>query len=113
MARQRAYATEYRARHPDIPVVERLDLRMLEILDRGDGKLDMGAWHTCETTHCRAGWTTKLAGEAGAALEARVGPKRAGEMIYLASCGYAPHFFATTDRALDDLRKRAAEAVLT
>ena len=62
--------------------MERLDLRMLEILDRGDGKLDVDAWHTCETTHCRAGWTTKLAGEAGAALEARVGPKHAGEMIY-------------------------------
>jgi hypothetical protein len=29
---------------------------ILEILDSGKGKLDMRNWHTCETTHCVAGW---------------------------------------------------------
>jgi hypothetical protein len=29
----------------------------------------MKTWHTCEKTHCWAGWVVTLAGEAGKALE--------------------------------------------
>ena len=45
----------------------------------------MGAWHSCETTHCRAGWVVHLAGEAGAALEKRFGTLLAAMKIYDAS----------------------------
>jgi len=33
---------------------------------KNDGKLEMGAWHVCKTTHCLAGWVTTIAGEGGA-----------------------------------------------
>lgn len=47
--------------------------------------LDMGDWHTCETTHCRAGWVVHLAGAAGRELEQRLGTPLAATLIYRAS----------------------------
>ena len=88
--------------------VEALDAKMLRVIESGAGKLQMDAWHTCKTTHCRAGWAITLAGVAGAELEAKHGPHRAGIMIYRASTGRVPHFFASDERALDDIREQAA-----
>jgi hypothetical protein len=68
----------------------------------------MDSWHTCETTHCRAGWAITLAGGPGKKLEKDYGPENAGRMIYLASTGRVPHFFATNERALEDIRACAA-----
>jgi hypothetical protein len=102
-------AARYRERHPQVPVVERLDSRILGLVESGEGKLDMRAWHTCETTHCRAGWAVTLAGEAGKKLEDEVGSYRAGSMIYRASTGRSPHFFATDEAALEDIRVCAAQ----
>ena len=99
----------YRERHPDVPVVERLDSRILEAVTSGGGVLDMGAWHTCETTHCRAGWAITLAGEPGRKLESERGPHVAGLMIYRASTGRSPHFFASNERAMEDIKRCAAE----
>jgi hypothetical protein len=31
--------------------------------------LEMNTWHTCENTHCWAGWVVTLAGDAGKKLE--------------------------------------------
>jgi Pentapeptide repeats (8 copies) len=106
-----ARAERYRQRHPEVPVVEALDRRILDAVTVGGGTLDMGSWHseTCQTTHCRAGWAITLAGEAGAALEKQHGPQRAGAMIYRASTGRAPFFFARTDDALEDIKRCAAE----
>jgi hypothetical protein len=101
-------AERYRGRHPEVPVIERLDAKILERIEQG-GALDMGHWHSCETTHCRAGWAIHLAGEAGAELERKHGPFHAGAMIYRASLGRAPHFFATNERAMEDIRRCAAE----
>jgi hypothetical protein len=68
----------------------------------------MNQWHTCETTHCRSGWTIHLAGEAGYKLEKEVGPNVAGALITLASCAYlnsrVPNFYATNEAALADIR---------
>ena len=103
------HAALYRERHPEVPVVPNLDQRILEALEHG-GKLDMTNWHTCDTTHCRAGWAIHLAGEKGYELEKKLGhPAAAGRMIYRASTGRSPHFFATDERALEDLRRCAAE----
>ena len=69
-------AERFRKRHPEVPVVENLDAKILAAIDAG-GSLDMGAWHTCQTTHCRAGWAIVLAGEKGKELERRwdrIGP---------------------------------------
>ncbi len=98
----------YRERHPGVPIVDGLDRKILDAVTAGGGKLDMSQWHTCETTHCRAGWAIALAGAAGKALEDEHGPHRAGTMIYRASTGRVPHFFATDVRALEDI-KRCAE----
>jgi hypothetical protein len=93
-----------------VPVVEQLDARILALVEGGQGSLEMGNWHTCETTHCRGGWAVHLAGEAGHKLEAKVGIVRAARDIYLASTGQAPHFFErSNERALEDIRHCAAE----
>ncbi|HSS38574.1 MAG TPA: pentapeptide repeat-containing protein, partial [Polyangia bacterium] len=104
-----ARAQRYRERHPDVPVVERLDARILQVVSAGDGRLEMNNWHSCETTHCRAGWAVHLAGAAGYELEKKHGPRIAGAMIYRASTGKAPHFFADNATALDDIKRCAAE----
>ena len=92
-------------RNPGIPIVEDLDGKILAAIENGGG-LEMSNWHTCETTHCMAGWAIHLAGDAGKALEAERGPQRAGALIYRVSTGRAPHFFASNQRALADLKER-------
>jgi uncharacterized protein YjbI with pentapeptide repeats len=94
-----------------IPRVENLDAQILARVEAVPGCLSMGSWHgeaDCGTTHCRAGWAITLAGEAGAALERELGPATAGALIYHASAGYVPNFYATNEAALADLRARAA-----
>jgi hypothetical protein len=74
--------------------------------------LDMSDWHTCETTHCRAGWVVHLAGEAGRALEWAMGTPAAAAMIYMASdpnLEKVPDFYCSNEEALADM-KRLAEA---
>ena len=74
--------------------------------------LEMITWHTCETTHCRAGWVTTLAGEGGAALERDMGTGAAAAIIYMASdplLERIPDFYASNAEALEDM-KRLAEA---
>ena len=71
----------------------------------------MERWHSCGTTHCRAGWAVHLSGEAGYALEKFHGSALAGQLIYRES-GYpiSPvRFFETGAEALADM-KRLAEA---
>ena len=73
--------------------------------------LDMSSWHTCGTTHCRAGWVVHLAGEAGYALEKFHGTALAAQLIY-AKSGYQigpTQFHVSNDEALADM-KRLAEA---
>jgi hypothetical protein len=101
-------AARFRERNPQVPVVESLDAKILSVIESGYGKLDMSTWHKCQTTHCRAGSAITLAGEAGKELEDLHGPQRAGAMIYRASTGRVPHFFATDSSALEDIREQAA-----
>jgi hypothetical protein len=111
-ARLAQRAKEYRERNPTVPVVEQLDAKILAVITDGRGNLEMSDWHhgdACGTTHCRAGWAIVLAGPEGAALERQHGPEEAGRRIYLASTGRVPHFFASNERALDDLKHCAAE----
>jgi hypothetical protein len=94
---------------PAAPVVPDIDARILSAIEAG-GELNMGAWHTCETTHCRAGWAVHLAGEAGYALERATTPYLAGRLIYEASRPGvpAPFFFTDNVTALVDIRACAA-----
>jgi hypothetical protein len=91
------------ARYDDVPFVPRLDVQILELLNSGHGKLDMGFWHTCATTHCRAGWAVTLAGEAGRELETKIGTAAAGALIYHRSTGRVPNFYASNEDALADI----------
>jgi uncharacterized protein YjbI with pentapeptide repeats len=96
---------------PPAPMVERLHGKILEAIETGAGQLEMRDWHTCETTHCRAGWAIHLAGAPGYALEKQVGPSVAGALIHIASCPWmerVPDFTASNFDALDDI-KRCAE----
>jgi len=104
-------ARRYREKHPDVPVVEALDAKILAVIESGEGKLEMGNWHSCETTHCRAGWAIHLAGKPGYELEVKYDSAVAGRMIYLASTGRAPHFYATNTAALEDIKRCAGTPV--
>jgi hypothetical protein len=69
----------------------------------------MAAWHTCDTTHCRAGWVVHLAGEAGYALEKFYNTLLAAQLIYEAS-GYKINpgkFYESNADALADMEKLA------
>ena len=96
---------------PAAPVIPNIDAAILAEIVAG-GVIDMDNWHTCETTHCRAGWAIYLADEAGAALERRYGTNVAGALIYAASRpnNRVPNWFASAEEALADLRASAAEA---
>jgi len=73
----------------------------------GEGALDMGTWHRCDTTHCLAGWAVHLSGPAGYALEKLTSPSVAGAIL----CPDVSHlFFAGNDTALEWCREQVAKA---
>jgi len=72
----------------------------------------MSKWHTCETTHCRAGWVIFLAGKEGADLERIFDPALAASLIYRESSPIKvrmSEFFKSKEEALESM-KAAAEA---
>ncbi len=72
-----------------------------------DDALDMTDWHTCETTHCIAGWAIHQAGELGETLERDLGPANAGLMLLGVEAH--SHFFDGNDKARDWLQSVIAE----
>jgi hypothetical protein len=93
------------------PVIENIHQRVHEVVTARPGALDMSTWHTCETTHCRAGWVVQLAGEPGAKLERQTSTLFAAMQIYKASSPVqvSPvRFFESNEVALEDM-KRCAE----
>lgn len=75
---------------------ERLQAVAKAILN-DNSALFMGDWHTCETTHCLAGWAIHQAGESGRLLEASAGPHMAG--LQLLGIEAAEHFYDSNDDA--------------
>ena len=71
----------------------------------------MSSWHTCETTHCRAGWVVTLAGKEGKELEKFFNTEFAAMMIYDASCPdykiNPARFYDSNEEALLDMKKLA------
>ena len=97
------------AKLPPAPTVDSIHQAVYAAASAPDA-LEMGAWHTCDTTHCRAGWAITLAGEAGRALEREIGPSAAGALIYMASdptLERVPNWIASDADALDDMRRLA------
>lgn len=76
--------------------------------------LKMNSWHTCQNTHCRAGWVVTLAGAKGERLESRFDTLLAAMKIYDASdpsfkinpC----RFFDDNEAALEDMKRLAGVA---
>jgi hypothetical protein len=69
----------------------------------------MESFHTCETTHCRAGWVIHLAGPNGYALEKATSSEFAAMQIYRKS-GYeiSPmRFYESNEKALEDMKRLA------
>ena len=95
-----------------VPVVPNLHKRIYEAVTQPDA-LDMVHWHTCATTHCRAGWVVTLAGDGGKRMEERFGTSLAAMKIYDASCpGFTINpcrFHDSNEDALADM-KRLAES---
>jgi hypothetical protein len=69
---------------PEIPVIESIHQKVLEAVSQPNA-LNMETWHTCDTTHCRAGWVVHLAGDAGRKLEQITSTPFAAMQIYKAS----------------------------
>ena len=93
---------------PPIPKIDNIHSAVLEAASK-PGALNMGTWHTCGTTHCRAGWVVHLAGEAGYALERFHNTALAAQLIYRESG--APinpgRFYETDDEAMADMQAAA------
>jgi uncharacterized protein YjbI with pentapeptide repeats len=90
----------------ETPKLKNLNTRILAAIKKG-GELEMGSWHSCETTHCRGGWAITLAGKKGKELENKQGTILAATLIYLKSTGKIPDFFASNEAAMADIRKCA------
>jgi hypothetical protein len=101
------------AKNPmQIPKIKHIHQRVLEAVTNNGNKLDMGNWHTCETTHCRAGWVVTLAGQAGKELEERTSTEFAAKQIYKASSSIpvAPvRFYEKNEVAMADIERCAKE----
>ena len=90
----------------DVPLIPDIDAQILARIEAG-GKLEMGDWHTCDTTHCRAGWAVVVAGEKGAALESRVGTNAAAALLYVKAGRKIPDFYTSNDAAMASIRDGA------
>jgi len=96
---------------PIIPAIDNIHQRILDAVSKPEA-LDMSAWHTCETTHCRAGWVVTLAGKEGTELEAKTSTCHAAMQIYKASSPIrvSPvRFFETDALAMEDIKRCAKE----
>ncbi len=94
-----------------VPIVENLHQRVYAAASAPDA-LNMETWHTCDTTHCRAGWIVQLAGAPGHELERRTSPDFAAMQIVKASSAIPiapPRFYESDEVALADMKRCAEE----
>ena len=92
-----------------IPVIRGIHNQILRAVSASHA-LEMGDWHTCETTHCRAGWVVSLAGTAGRVLERQTSTLFAAMQIYNKSSPipcHSHHFFESNEVAMADIRRCA------
>ncbi len=97
----------------DLPNIIAIDGLFSSINDQlqAGGSLEMENWHTCETTHCIAGWVTTLAGDAGRVAENLLGTNAAAALIINQSCPYlegkVPDFYTNNKDGLDFIKSCA------
>lgn len=94
----------------EVPKIGKIHQTLFETVSTESNTLEMGDWHTCNTTHCRAGWVVVLAGEDGLKLEKEVGTPAAAALIYLASdptLERVPNWYANNEDAMADIERLA------
>ena len=94
-----------------VPVISDIDKKVYEACSQPQA-LDMGSWHTCETTHCRAGWVVTLAGKDGKQLEMYHGTALAAQLIYRESGSPINpcRFYDNNVQAMADMKSRAEKS---
>jgi uncharacterized protein YjbI with pentapeptide repeats len=95
-----------------LPKIENIHVAVLAAASN-PGALDMNQWHTCGTTHCRAGWVVTLAGDGGRVLEGVYGTAAAAALIYQASdptLERIPDFYCSNEDAMADMARLAGAA---
>lgn len=98
---------------PDGLAIKDIHKAVYSAITAEGNSLDMDEWHTCETTHCRAGWVVHLAGKAGKELEARVDTSAAAAIIYMVSdpeLERIPSFYCDNEAAMADIERLAGVA---
>lgn len=97
-----------------IPKIENIHRKVFAAAS-GENALNMRDWHTCDTTHCRAGWVAHLAGDAGRALENHTTTAFAAMMIYKESSAIRvspTRFYESDEAAMDDMKRCAEEEAI-
>lgn len=100
------------AKQTNIPVIPDIHKRLAAAISDQGCSIEMNQWHSCKTTHCRAGWVIHLAGKEGYALEKATSSVFAAMQIYRAS-GYdiSPcRFYDSNEDAMRDILRLAAES---
>ena len=95
-----------------IPIIPQIHNAVRQAVESTPESLDMSSWHTCETTHCRAGWVVFLAGDPGKELEKQTSTEFAAKQIYKASSTIKvspTRFFETNEKAMADIIRCAKE----
>jgi hypothetical protein len=95
---------------PNVPIIDNIHQRIFAAASQSKA-LNMSSWHTCDTTHCRAGWVEFLAGQEGKALAEKTSTLFAAMQIYKKSSPdirvFPPRFFEDNETALSDMEKCA------
>lgn len=90
-----------------VPVIENIHQKIFDAVSQPNS-LNMREWHTCDTTHCRAGWVVHLAGKEGYELENQTSTLFAAMQIYHKSSPNIPvsptRFFETNEKAMEDIK---------
>ena len=98
-----------------IPIIENIHQKVLEATSK-EGALNMDDWHTCDTTHCRAGWVVFLAGKEGKDLESQTSTEFAAIQIYKKSSDIrvSPNkFYIKNEASMEDIKRCAKEEIET
>jgi len=72
----------------------------------------MNTWHTCDTTHCWAGWIVNLSGVDGKKLEQSTSTEFAAMQIFKESNGYAispVNFYLSNSEAMEKIKEFASK----
>lgn len=91
-----------------VPQFKNLDGKISNDISLNGFSLNMSTWHTCETTHCMAGFCEFYAGEKGKELVKYFDHWLTGAMIYFKSTGRIPDFYASDEDALKYLEEHSA-----